>query len=905
MSDSGGPETGQQFLVSYVVDDAEWAEWVAWTLESAGHRALIRAWDAVPGSHPVADLQRTLASGARSVVVLSEAYLASATRGAEWEVGWATDPAGLNRRVLVVRVEDCLPPALLGQIQAVDLFGIDRETARERLLEAVVGGRRKPATEPGFPGGFQLPDASIGTLLPFELPQVWNVPPRLARTIHREEFLDAVRDGLSGAGTAAVCALYGMAGTGKTALAVEYAHRFADDFDVVWWINAGDAAVVAGQVAALGVKLGLSDDAGWSEVAASLNRERRRWLLVLDDVNELDVVDPFRPSGPHGRLLVTSRLVGLDSVGAAVEVGAFSKDEAVRVLVPRVEGIKETEAGWIADLLGYLPLAVEQAASFLVQTGLPPAEYVRLLIERLGSLLDRGRVADRPGVTVANLWRLSVARIQAERLAAVELLSLCAFCAADPIPLDLFTDGAAAALADGPLRRAAKDQLDWAETVGVLVSFSLARRAGSTLTVHRLTAAAVREDMTPADQAAATVGIIRLLAAGLPNASEDPTSWPRWRQLIPHVRAALDGIDDQCDVVTAGLVSRICDVTGRYLNQQGQSEAAVLYLERALALDESRLGPDHRDTAAACNNLGAAYISAKRTTEAIDLYERVVAGLERLPGVDHPDTWLAYNNLAEALRADGRTDEAIALYERIVPRFEAAFGVGDRAGLTARHNLACTYRAAGRLAEATGLLGWTLADAERHLGPNDSLSVLIRGSLADSLVVDNPDQVQPHERTVDEFQELFGPDHPRTLVARHNLVCAYQEAGRTAEARPIAEQLLADRIRLQGTVHPDALVARNNLLLVYTELLGVIDAVDRFEQLAVDSTRRFGPDHLVTLLVRHMHATAYADAEHADDAIVRYKSLYADCERVLGPDDTLTVNVKLIIVSYERRGEVC
>jgi sugar lactone lactonase YvrE len=130
---------------------------VAWQLEAAGYTVRIQAWDFGAGSHFVAEMHQTAQAAARTVAVLSAAYLSSAFAQAEWQAAWAQDPAGQARKLLMFRIEDCARPGLLGQLVSVDLFGINRDAAVVRLVAAARRQRGKPAVEPVFPGGLSRP----------------------------------------------------------------------------------------------------------------------------------------------------------------------------------------------------------------------------------------------------------------------------------------------------------------------------------------------------------------------------------------------------------------------------------------------------------------------------------------------------------------------------------------------------------------------------------------------------------------------------------------------------------------------------------------------------------------------------------------------------------------------------
>jgi hypothetical protein len=140
------------FFISYTGVDAEWAEWIAWLLEDAGYTTRIQAWDFTAGSNFVGEMHQGAQDSARTIAVLSNAYLTSDYAKAEWQAAWVGDPSGRVRKLLAVRTEDCARPGLLNSLVTVDLFGVDRETAARRLLTAAHGARGKPAAEPAFPG---------------------------------------------------------------------------------------------------------------------------------------------------------------------------------------------------------------------------------------------------------------------------------------------------------------------------------------------------------------------------------------------------------------------------------------------------------------------------------------------------------------------------------------------------------------------------------------------------------------------------------------------------------------------------------------------------------------------------------------------------------------------------------
>jgi hypothetical protein len=118
-----------EFFISYTKADERWAEWIAWQLETAGHRCKLMAWDFGAGSNFVLEMQQAAAQAERTIAVLSPAYLQSAFCAPEWAAAFAPDPTAAKRKLVPVRIADCQPDGLLKAIVYIDLVGIDEAAA--------------------------------------------------------------------------------------------------------------------------------------------------------------------------------------------------------------------------------------------------------------------------------------------------------------------------------------------------------------------------------------------------------------------------------------------------------------------------------------------------------------------------------------------------------------------------------------------------------------------------------------------------------------------------------------------------------------------------------------------------------------------------------------------------------
>ena len=183
---------------------------------------------------------------------------------------------------------------------------------------------------------------------------------------------------------------------------------------------------------------------------------------------------------------------------------------------------------------------------------------------------------------------------------------------------------------------------------------------------------------------------------------------------------------------------------------------------------------------------------------------------------------------------------------------------------------------------------------EDVLGPDHPDTLIARDNLAGAYedVGRFDEAIELSERVLAEQERVLGPDHPKTLTVRNNLAGAYHSAGRFDEAIELLERVLVGSERVLDPDHPDTLGTRNNLAFAYQAAGRFDEAIELFERVLADQERVLGPDHPDTLGTRNNLAVAYHSAGRFDEAIDAWEELLLDCQRVLGADHPVTLTVR-------------
>ncbi|WP_238439260.1 FxSxx-COOH system tetratricopeptide repeat protein, partial [Frankia nepalensis] len=617
-------------------------------------------------------------------------------------------------------------------------------------------------------------------------------------------------------------------------------------------------------------------------------RRRERWLMVFDNAEDPDALRPWLPGGP-GQVIVTSRNPAWGGLAAPLDVDVLPRVEAVALLARRAPDIDPRAADALAAELGDLPLALEQAAAYLETTGLSPADYLTRFRARRPEMLRRGRDLAHGG-NLDTVWSLALDRLRAQAPAAVALLDICAHLGPEPIPLALFRR---------PVRHhrwarrrpvLAPEELD--DTIGAVLAYSLARRFGDTIALHRLVAAVMRAHQPPDRHEKAAATARALLVAHRPaHDVEDPAGWPVWAALAPLVLTAPALRPDEPGTDIGGGARGLLAEAGMYLFARGDVRAAHTLTAALYQQWKTILGSDHPDTLNSATTLAAVLLVLGEYQAARTVAEDILARCRRMVGDDHPATLGSAHGVAFTLYLLGDYRAARDLDEDTRTRWRRLLGDDHPDTLRTANNLAADLCALGEHQAARTLAEDTLARYRRVLGDDHphTLDSAITLAVALHQLGEYQAARELNEDTLARHRRLLGDDHYDTLRSATNLAADLRMLGEYQAARGLNEDTLARHRRILGDDHPFTLRSANNLAADLRALDDHRAARSLDEDTLGRHRRVLGDDHPHTLdSMNNLAADLRALGDHRaarsldEDTLTRRR-------RVLGDDhpDTL------------------
>jgi tetratricopeptide (TPR) repeat protein len=713
-------------------------------------------------------------------------------------------------------------------------------------------------SEPASPLSTTVRPLPVEQRQPGDPPPVWgNVPARNPNFTGRERLLDDLHQRLQ-AGTTAVLpeALHGMGGVGKSQIAVEYVYRHTNDYDLIWWIPAEHTSRISSSFVELAQTLGLP---GTAEAVLAVpavrealrtGRPYRNWLLIFDNAESPDAVRQYFPTDGPGQILITSRNAQWANLARRLEVDVFAREESKELLRRRSPELSDQDANDLSAALGDLPLAIEQAAVWRAETGMPAEEYLRLLEEKTNELLGAVETTDYQ-LSVAAAWNVSLERLKDRNPAALQLLQICAFFAPEPISRNLLS-GIRDAPVPPELQAALRDPIRLGRAIREINRYALARidHRTNTIQLHRLVQAVLIGQLTPEQRDEMRHAAHVLLAAGDPNDPTSPALWPRYAELLPHVyvSAAVQSEDRW--------VRNLVLNTVEYLYGWGDHDTFLDLSQRAFDAWRERSGEEDLLTLTVAFWLGHARRLLGRYDGARELNARTLETVRRTEGEEHEQTLTMMNMVAADLRIQGDFAAGRLLDEQASETATRVFGGDDPFTLRCRHNLGVSLRQTGDFRAALELDRETLDRELEVIGEDARLTFNTLQSLGLDEMEAGFYQAARNRQEVTALRarRVLGDDNPGTLLVLRALAVTRRRAGDHQSARELSEEALERYRRRYGKDAPHSVDAAANLAVDLRQV-GDLQASKSLGQRTLERYREtLGDSHHHTLAMTTNHA---------------------------------------------------
>gem|GEM_PF-154166 len=694
-------------------------------------------------------------------------------------------------------------------------------------------------------------------------------------------------------------ALSGMPGVGKTQIALEYAYRYQENYQVVLWVNGHSReSLVSDFVAMAGLlKLAEIHVRDQVETISAVKRwfeNNGGWLLILDNADDLAIVREFIPSRETGHVLLTTRAQNTKPIAARQAVEGMGPQESALYLLRRLRIIKKEEslesapeefrnkAEALSKALDNLPLALDQAAAFIGEMFSTLEEYQSLYQRARKELLRRrGKLPKyHPSVTVTFL--LAFQKVADANPAAADLLRVCAFLEADSIPEEIFSEGAkelGVALAS-----AAESPLALTDSIGEATRFSLLwyYPEARTFSLHRLVQAVLKDEMDESSRRVWAERAVRAVNKAFP--TSEYSNWQACSRLIQHAQSLARAIDEfRFEFPEA---ARMLNQAGEYLNERAQFANAEPLFRRALAIREKVFGIEHESVASSLNNLAGLYYNLGTYAEAESTWSRALTIMENAFGNEDMRVATVLNNLAELYKKQGRYVQAEPLYHQSLAIYQNTLGDEHQRVAVSFNNLAALYLQQGKYAEAEPLLKRALDIKEKLLGSEhpdvatslNDLAVLYysRGRYAEAEPLS--------KRALDIRENAFGAAHPEVANSLNTMAELYRKQGNYAEAESLDRRALDIREKTLSADHPDVATSLNNLALSCSSQRRYAEA-ERLYRHALDIREKaLGAEHSeVANSLENLAGLYFNQGKYAEAEPLLTRALDAR-EKALGPE---------------------
>jgi tetratricopeptide (TPR) repeat protein len=742
----------------------------------------------------------------------------------------------------------------------------------------------------------------------------------------RDELLNLLNEKLRDTGAKKYThrvAIYGMGGVGKTQLAIEYVHRNDAKYDSIFWISSADqAALLSGfqEIARItGCVPNLDENSKPVEVAKAVLmwlRKHDGWLLVMDNMDEIEVAIDYLPEiGKGGHTLITTRNPNHLTIPAeGLQIPVLGKDAAVELLLLRGEITDDSparkHAAEIVAELGYLAIAIEQAAAFIRSSVDGIDKFLSIYRSSQQRFLRRKLAQSHPYPnSVAATFLLSFNKLDDIDYGsqAIALLRLLAFLNPDGVLVDFLRSGRNG-LDDISLRKIVEDDLTFHDALELLRRYSLVEvtQRRDYVVIHRLVQALIKDVMSEAERWTFRENVVSLCESGLPAYDDDdddvenmtPPQRMEWRRLQSQI---LEPLIEAAAELNSERVSTVLLLVGRVLDNEGKYQDSERVFRITVGIRAKLLGEEAPQTLESLAGLAKVLWRREKLEEAATIDGKILEAMTRTLGKEHSETLDVMGDLSLILWSQGNVKQAVVIEEEIVDTKIRILGEEHRGTLRSMANLAEFLRTLGKLERAAALQEKILEVRLRTLGEkhvdtlsdtaNLALTYCDQGKLEQAAAM--------LEKVLKSTLDIYGEDHPVPFAVMDNLAWTLRRQGKLEQAKVMYEKVVKGTLKAFGEEHSHTLNAMRSLSWTLEDL-----AESLGEKVLEATTRTLGEEHVNTMLSMEFFSRILWNRDkRLDEVLAMEEKVLEGRVRIFGEEhpDTLRA-MNILAVSYYSLG---
>ena len=629
----------------------------------------------------------------------------------------------------------------------------------------------------------------------------------------------------------------------KTRIAREYAYKWKNSTTTsVFWVHAGTRERIEKDYLDIAKEVGI---AGWENAEFDQlgmvkdwfeRKTQGRWILILDNADDIDMLygdhgrlADYFPHAPNGAILLTTRnrKVGIkftESDRTLIHVEALAVAESIRLLQAKIHSdFGEAEYAHLADALHNVPLALVQAAAFILQESLSISAYLRLYnhsdaakIQLLDDDFEDHTRDKETQNAVARTLVISFEQIKNCDAHAAELLSFMSMLDPQAIPRSLLPGD--------------QNPVTFTKALSTLQAFSLIIKSSrqahedELYDLHRLVRLVMfgylsRNNAHEISMRNATL----IMLDRFPDYNQTGNR-EICRMLLPHAAVILDSLETLNDSVSSQVIesfnknrmemeSDLLLKIAVYVADKGEHKQGQSMMQRALTIRDRVLGPEHEKTLDCASEIAWVLLRQNYTAEAIQLGRTTLSRAERALGRDHACTLEIMCDLGLGLREQRMHEEAGEMLQRAWQRAQKKYGEEYSLTIRAMSYFAYNLSNQGKHEEAEPMLRKALQLQKKMQGEECHNTLNCMSTLAHCLDEQNKHaEAEKMIRSILQIQmTALGEEHPNTLICMSDLAHILSKQNRYEEAEKTARQAFQLQQKVLGEEHPNTLIIMSNL----------------------------------------------------------------------------------------------